>query len=380
MSPKIAIIIGLLIRLGLIAYAEIQDKYFNLKYTDIDYSVYSDGAQYVVDGGSPYDRHTYRYSPILAYILIPNVWISSFGKILFSFVDMLACVFMQKMVKSTFLLNLWIFNPLIIQVSTRGSSDTIIVLLIYVMLYLLKKEKYTLAALIYGLMVHLRIYPIIYAIPLYFFIDSHQPERIYLGVFSKNKVKFALISGGLFIGLLILFHLIYEDFLFQTYLYHFTRKDNRHNFSPYFYQIYLSFESITRTQATLTFLPQFLIVILAGLKYYRDLPFAMLIQTLGFVVFNKVQTAQYFVWWIALIPLALQNSKMNNKEILMLSITWLILEVQWNFGSYYLEIQGQDVFTMIFIQCVIFFLANTYLMIKIIENRKPSEFYKIKMD
>lgn len=42
------------------------------------------------------------------------------------------------MVKSTFLLNLWIFNPLTIQVSTRGSSDTIIVLMIYAMLYLLK--------------------------------------------------------------------------------------------------------------------------------------------------------------------------------------------------------------------------------------------------
>ncbi|CAK90164.1 unnamed protein product (macronuclear) [Paramecium tetraurelia] len=290
-----------------------------------------------------------------------NVWISSFEKILFSFVDMLACVFMQKLVKSTFLLNLWIFNPLTIQVSTRGSSDTIIVLLIYVILYLLKKESYVLAALIYGFT------------SLQILISQKECKindiLIYLGLIS-----------GLFIALLIFFHLIYEEFLYQTYLYHFTRIDNRHNFSTYFYQIYLSFESITRTQTTLTYLPKFLIVILAGLKYYRDLPFAMLIQTLGFVVFNKVQTAQYFVCWIALIPLALQNTKMNNKEILMLSVIWLILEVQSNFGSYYLEIQGKDVFTMIFVQCVIFFLSNTYLMIKMIENRKPSEIYKIKMD
>lgn len=36
--------------------------------TDIDYKVYTDAAFYE----SPYDRHTYRYSPILAYLMIFN--------------------------------------------------------------------------------------------------------------------------------------------------------------------------------------------------------------------------------------------------------------------------------------------------------------------
>ena len=39
---------GLTLRIAFIGYAEIQDKYFNLKYTDIDYSVYTDGAKYVL--------------------------------------------------------------------------------------------------------------------------------------------------------------------------------------------------------------------------------------------------------------------------------------------------------------------------------------------
>lgn len=127
------------------------------------------------------------------------------------------------------------------------------------------------------------------------------------------------------------------------------RKDNRHNFSPYFYFIYLSFESITPSQSGLMFLPQFLLVVLAGTRYYRDLPFALLIQTMAFVTFNKVCTAQYFVWWLALLPIALQNSKLTNKKIMMLLALWLILEVQWNIGAYYLEIQGVNTFVLIFI-------------------------------
>jgi phosphatidylinositol glycan class M len=101
------------------------------------------------------------------------------------------------------------------------------------------------------------------------------------------------VSASTFVGLTYFFYLRYGyEFLYETYLYHFERKDHRHNFSIYFYMIYQLFEDKAGSAlAIATFLPQWGIVVIAGLFLYHDLFLTMFIQTTAFVMFNKVITA-----------------------------------------------------------------------------------------
>lgn len=83
------------------------------------------------------------------------------------------------------------------------------------------------------------------------------------------------------------------EFLFETYLYHVTRKDHRHNFSFWFYNIYLTFTSRTGTLVgVLTFVPQLALVLAIGCCFGKDIFLCAFLQTFAFVAWNKVCTAQ----------------------------------------------------------------------------------------
>jgi hypothetical protein len=72
---------------------------------------------------------------------------------------------------------------------------------------------------------------------------------------------------------------------------HTKKTDNRHNFSPWFYAIYLDFENEGRRQylGLLAFLPQVLLLAATSVKLgAKDLPFCIAVQTMAFVTFNKV--------------------------------------------------------------------------------------------
>jgi phosphatidylinositol glycan class M len=280
-----------LVHAVLIVYGEWQDSHMRVSYTDIDYWVYSDAARHVFNGASAFDRHTYRYTPLLAWLLVPNEMVGMWwGKALFSLAGVISGVLIYRITnRNLAYASLWLFSPVTINISTRGSSDSLIILLILLVFHELKFGRLNWAAVWFGLSVHLRIFPIFFVIP----IMAHLRWDV------RKIFVFGIISGGLCLGLIGLFYI--KDgfrFVYEAYLYHFVRKDHRHNFSIFYYPIYLASSAsegslLSKVLTFSGFVPQLGSLVFVGLRFGgQNFMFAIFLQTIIFVAFNKVITAQ----------------------------------------------------------------------------------------
>ena len=84
-----------------------------------------------------------------------------------------------------------------------------------------------------------------------------------------------------------------EAFITNTYLFHLSRVDVQHNFSPYFYVLkQTAGTTFGHVVNRLAFVPQFGIVLWIGARFHEKLPVALLLQTFAFVALNKVSTSQ----------------------------------------------------------------------------------------
>ena len=133
-------------------------------------------------GKSPYLRATYRYTPLLAWLLQPNIWFSSvFGKLLFITLDIYTGYLIYSIVISSKNIKpstaklcaaFWIFNPLSMTVSSRGNAESVMTCLVLLCLKLLLERKVLSSAIVYSVAVHFKIYPVTYAIPIYLFLNE----------------------------------------------------------------------------------------------------------------------------------------------------------------------------------------------------------------
>jgi phosphatidylinositol glycan class M len=202
-----------LVRLAFLGFGIWQDAHMLVKYTDVDYKVFTDASRHVVHNRSPYDRHTYRYSPLVAWMLVPNVILDpNWGKLLFVVADVACGCFVYVLVKSELIREraeasgidwtsvkaacLWLYNPLTIVVSTRGSADAVPSLLVLLTLVFLKAKCVKSAGLAFGLAVHFKIYPIIYSLSIFLSLRTGS-ERVKWSDFvkwNKSQVRLTVLT------------------------------------------------------------------------------------------------------------------------------------------------------------------------------------------
>lgn len=225
------------LRLVLLLYGAYQDAHSALKYTDIDYLVFTDAARYVRHGLSPYARETYRYSPLLAWLLLPtalrpSALLFSFGKLFFAAADLLAGWLILLLLRRRrrgggkssgsgsdverdgAFAALWLWNPMVATISTRGSSEGLLGVLTVGLLWAVERRRIALAGAVLGLAVHFKIYPFIYAPAIIWWMDeehmrpgsaspsapSSLPARV-IKFCSKERITLTLASLATFTGL-----------------------------------------------------------------------------------------------------------------------------------------------------------------------------------
>lgn len=178
------------------------------------------------DASSPYTRDTYRYTPLLALLLTPNIFLHpSFGKYVFAACDIFNGLIIYnvllkhiikpdskettssaRMKQATLYTAVHLLNPMVFSISTRGSSESVLSTFVLLTLHALLNDRWTVAAILLGLSTHWKIYPIIYGVSCVCLIGSLTSQHKHSGlagwlktVVNLRTVSFALVSAGTFL-------------------------------------------------------------------------------------------------------------------------------------------------------------------------------------
>lgn len=122
--------------------------------------------------------------------------------------------------------SIWLLNPMVATISTRGSSEGLLAVMVVALLWAVVKRKVFLAGVLLGLGVHFKIYPFIYAPSIVWWMDDEHLGRTVKRVeakdmgslnlkdltrnfFNGSRVQVAVISLLTFLGLNVAMYSMY---------------------------------------------------------------------------------------------------------------------------------------------------------------------------
>jgi len=184
-------------------------------------------------------------------------------------------------------------------------------------------------------------------------------------------------------------HYYGHEALAEGLLYHFGRIDHRHNYSMYWYWIYLLRGRVASAEVVapstwvgnVPLIPQILILGFSslGIAPY-DLSFALFCQTFCFVAFNKVMTAQYFTWYLCLLPLCSDRIQWSSRRMLLSLGLLLVSILTWLGSAFTLEMLGWRSHRQLWMASVLFFVANVNLLVAILNGYRVDKTWRSLSD
>lgn len=389
---------AILIRILFLFFCHLFDNLslWSLKYTDIDYVVFTNSAKYIVDGSSPYENESYRYPPLLAYLLTWNITFhEDFGKVLFILCDSFICYLIYKIIylhddsssgqkRALSFAFYWAINLFSIIICTRGSADSITNILVLAFIWFIQNNFQFISGLLLGFLIYWRLYPVIYLPSAFAYLLTKQ------SLYFRELASFCIAMLSMLCLCIGISYYFYKDsYLNNAILYHFTRVDVQHNFSIYFYPLRIC-ESLrldsnrqsinwSHVLSIISFSPHLFLnskFIWDLVNHKTSLETCMFLQTFVFVIFNKVITAQYFTWYFIFIPL-FANEVIVMKKVslsyysfrcfLLLCISWILALLLWLYIAYQLEFMLKSVVFELWISSIIFLLVHLLILVTLME-------------
>lgn len=374
------LLLGLVVRLVLIGWSVVQDNWFRVRYTDVDYFVFSDAARLMFLGQSPYDRPTYRYTPLIAFLFVPNELFGSllFGKLLLVVMDLatshvlLLCCHLLGYKDGEWRVSIaYLFNPLIINITTRGNSEAITILLLACSLLGLLQGRFGPSAVCLGIATHVRLFPVLNGVPIALFLLAKTGKFsavVYYGMVGALTVGFCTLLAFFWCG---------YEYLHHAVLYHASRVDHRHSLSLAFPSLYLSPWSgpfLILPQLIVSFIPTILTFFRTSHppqhKLVRSIALQTAVQELQMCVFliqeeiqvlvacSRVLTVQYFAWWLPFVGMV-KDLKVDRTAVRI----WISCLGLWLGVAYCLEFLGATWAILVLQLCgSAFFLAQMNLI------------------